>query len=137
MIRLRNSPIWLTAPPSAVFTVVSFTASQKPPFLRQSWNHRLRINQYVFDLWGIAAMGKILNSVGGLFLSASHSTTWACFVRTFSLISAAMCSNASRVKADWWGPRAIASSISKIDHGFLVCIGQPHSAKFKSVFAAG
>ena len=69
---------------------------------------------------GIAAMGKILSSVGGLFLMASHSTTQACFDRTFSLISATKCLSASGVSADWWDQRAIASSISEIDRGLPV-----------------
>ena len=36
-----------------------------------------------------------------------------------------------------WGPRAIASSISKIDHGFLVCVGQPNLVQSKIISAAG
>ena len=82
-------------------------------------------------------MGKIFCSVGGLFLMVSHSTIQACFDCTFSLISAAKCSSASGVNADWWGPRAIASSISKIDHSLPVCVGQPNLAQSKSVSAAG
>ena len=137
MIWLRHSPIWSIAPPVAVFTIVSFATSHTPPFFSQSWNDRSRINGYAFNLWGIVAISEILSSIGGLSLIAPRSTTRACFVRTFSLISAAKCSRAFGVNADWQGPHTIASSISKIDHGFPVYLGQPNLAQSKSVSDAG
>ncbi len=100
MILLRHFPIWSIAPPGAIFFMVSFTASLNLPLFSRSRKERSRIDRYAFDLCGIAVMGEIISSVGGLLLILSHSTTRACLVRTFSLISSAKCSIASGVNAN-------------------------------------
>ncbi len=87
-------------PPGAVFVVVSLTANRMPPFCSFSLNERSSVNQKALNLCGIAAIGDIFNSVGGLPLMVSHATTLAWFVLTYSLISCVKCSIASGVSAD-------------------------------------
>ena len=40
------------------------------------------MDRHCFDLWGIAAIGKIFSSGGGLSLMESHAMSLACPVRT-------------------------------------------------------
>jgi hypothetical protein len=74
-------------PPGAVFVVVALTTSLTPPCFNLIRNERSRIDRKAFDLCGIAAIGEIFYSLGGLSFMVSHSMTLAWFVHTFSLIS--------------------------------------------------
>jgi hypothetical protein len=65
-----------------------------------------------FDLCGIAAIGDIFSSFGGLSLMVSQSTNLAWFVRTFLSASAAKCAIASGDSAERCGPRSIALQLA-------------------------
>jgi hypothetical protein len=79
------------APAGAVFSVVSLTEARTPQFVRQRRKDRSRIEQKSLYLCGIAAIGEIFSSLGGLSLMSSHCTRRACFMRTFSIASALKC----------------------------------------------
>ena len=93
--------------------------------------------QQALDLCGIAAIGDIFNSLGGLSFIDSQSTILACFVQTFSAALIAKCSIALLDSADWWGPLSTASHISSFVHGCHFFVGQPNCAHSVSVGAAG
>jgi hypothetical protein len=108
-----------------------------PPSSKRNRNDRLRIDQYAFDLCGITAIGKICSCGGGLSFISSHATIQAWLVFTFSNASAAKCSMAPGVNADWWGPWATAAHISSFIHGCPICVGHPKVAHWLSSSTAG
>jgi hypothetical protein len=67
---------------------------------------------------------------------SSHNTTRACPLLTFVFTSSAKCAIASGSKADWWGPRVIAASISSSVQSRPVQVGQPNRAQSAKVSAA-
>ncbi len=67
----------------------------------------------------------------------SHLITRAWFVLIFSSISSTECWIASRDRADWCGPRSIASSMSACDHGLPVLVGHLNCAQTIKMSAAG
>ncbi len=83
------------------FSIVSLTDASTPPFFSLSQKDNSRIKQNAFDLCGIAAIGEISNSLGGLSLILSHATMRAWLVCTFSATSSAKCAMASGMSADW------------------------------------
>ena len=119
----RQSPIWSIAPACAVFSVFLLTDARTPPFCSRRRKDKSRIDQNSFDLCGIAAIGDILSSGGGLSFILSQSTRRACFVCTFSSASALKCFIAAGERAERWGPRATASHISSFYHGFPCMLG--------------
>ena len=86
---------------------------------------------------GIAAIGDIFNSLGGLSFIKSQSTILACFVCTFSAASIVKCLIVSLDSADQECPLSTASHISSFVHGCPVFVGQPNCAHSVSVGAAG
>ncbi len=130
MMRVRHFLIWSIAPPGAIF-------SGNPPLQSLRQNDRSSMDKNAFNLCRIAAMGDIFSSGGGLSLMVSHSITRAWFVLIFSLISSAKCWIASGDKADWCGPRSIASSMSARIHGLPVLVGHPNCAQSIKMAAAG
>ncbi len=83
------------------FSVVSLPDASTPPFFSLGRKDKSRIEQNAFDLCGIATIGEIFNSLGGLSLISSHGTMRARLVRTFSAASSAKCEMASGMSADW------------------------------------
>ncbi len=131
MMRAKHSPIWLMAPSGAVFLVVSLTAERTPLIARRKQNDKSKMEQKAFDLCGIAAIGNIFISFGGLSLMVSQSTNLAC---TFLSASAAKCAIASEDSAEQCGPRSIALQISDLDHGLPVFVGHPKVAQSLSTW---
>jgi len=62
MTELINSAL------GAVFMVVELTDGTIPPCFSRRMNEKSRIEQNCFDFWGIAAIGEIFSSAGGLSL---------------------------------------------------------------------
>jgi hypothetical protein len=83
MMWAKHLAIWLMAPAGAVFLVVLLTAEQTLLFARHKRNDKSKMEQKAFNLCGIAAIGNIFSSFGGLSLMVSQSTNLAWFVRTF------------------------------------------------------
>jgi hypothetical protein len=135
MMCVRHFPIWLIALPSAVFSVVSFTASQNLPLRSLSQKDRSSIDQNAFDLCGIAAMGDIFSS-GGVSLMVSYLITRAWSILIFSLVSSAKYWIASLDGANWCGPHLIASLMSAHDHSLPVLVGHPNCAQSIKTSAA-
>ncbi len=124
-------------PAGVVFSVVSLTDVHTLPFARHRQNDKSKIEQKSIDLCGIASIGNILSSFGGLSLIESHSTKHACFVCTLSAALAAKCAIPSGESAKQCGPRATASQILDFDHGLLVFVGHPNVAHSFNNLAAG
>ncbi len=133
----KHLPIWLMVPAEAVFLVVSFTDSRTPPFLRHRQNDKSKIDQKSFDLCGIAAIGDIFRSFGGLSLMESHCTKHAWFICTFSGALAAKCAIASGESTEQCGPLATASHILVFNHGLPVFVGHPSVAHSCNKLAVG
>jgi hypothetical protein len=96
----RHLPIWLMAPAGAIFSVVLLMEARTPTFLRRSRKDRSRIERKSLDLCGIAAIGEIFSSLGGLSLMSSHRTSRACFMHTFSIASVLKCAIALGERAE-------------------------------------
>ncbi len=137
MMWAKHLPIWLMASAGAVILVVLLTAERTPLFARHKQNDKSKMEQKALDLCGIAAIGDIFSSFGGLSLMVSQSTNLAWFVCTFLSASAVKCAIASGDSAEQCGPRSIALQISDLDHGLPVFVGHPKVAQSLSSLAAG
>ena len=137
MICERQLPIWSIALAGTVSQGLLLTDACTPPLVRCSRKDKSRIDQYAFDVCGIAVMGEIFSSLGGLSLMESHTMSRAWSILTFSAASAVKCSNAPGDSAEQWGSLATASHISYLDHGFPVRVGHPCVAHSLSTWAAG
>jgi hypothetical protein len=115
---------------------VSFTASRNPLLWSLSQNDRSSMDQNAFDLCGIAAMGDIFSSGGGLSLMVTHSITHAWFVLIFSLIS-----SAKELDCLWgqgqlvWSP--FDSLVNVRPCPWFAYVGHPNCAQSIKMAAAG
>ena len=134
MMRWSACLIWSTTPCDADFSNVLFTNRAMEPSFKHKLNERSRMDLNAFDLWGMAALGKIFSLGGRLPFISSQRTMQAGANATFSFVLVAKCASALGLVADWCCPLLIAMVIwaPVLVHCFLEISGQPswdHSAR--------
>ena len=137
IICMSESTNWSMSPEGEFFTNDLLTYGKSSPFFYLNEKDKSRISWKSRDLWGIMAIGEILNWSGGLTFILSHKNTlhlpFFYFATTsFASIFIAICCN-----ADTCGPQSIASYIWFKVQVCPVIVGQTLVANYSNFPAEG